>query len=166
MAGDDVTYAVDGSILRLQRGDVTTLAVDAIVNAANSGLIPGGGVDGAIHHAGGPSIAAETHKIGGCPTGSAVVTGAGSLPARYVIHAVAPRWRGGSHGESAVLRSAYASSSRLAGELQIESVAFPSLATGIYAYPVEQASDIALSTAMQYLQIGSTVDLVIFVLFS
>lgn len=166
MAAGDVTYLVNGSILRLQRGDITTLAVDAIVNAANSGLVPGGGVDGAIHRAGGPSIAAETYKIGGCPTGSAVVTGAGRLSARYVIHAVAPRWRGGFHGESDALRSAYATSLRLAGELQIESIAFPSLGTGIYGYPIDQASEIALSTAIEYLQTDSTVKHVIFVLFS
>ncbi len=166
MAAGNVTYVVNGSVLRLQRGDITTLAVDAIVNAANSGLVPGGGVDGAIHRAGGPSIAAETYKLGGCPTGSAVVTGAGRLLARYVIHAVASRWRGGFHGESDALRSAYATSLRLAAELQIESIAFPSLGTGIYAYPVDEASGIALGTAIEYLQTGSTVKHIIFVLFS
>src|SRR5690349_8098469 len=117
--------------LELVRGDITKIAADAIVNAANSALLGGGGVDGAIHRAGGPSIIAECRKIGGCPTGGAVATGAGHLPARHVIHAVAPIYRGGL-GDADLLRSAYRASLELAESLCARSVAFPSLGTGAY----------------------------------
>jgi O-acetyl-ADP-ribose deacetylase (regulator of RNase III) len=151
----------------LQRGDITTVATDAIVNAANEHLLPGGGVSGAIHCAGGPSIAAEGAAIGHCPTGDAVATTAGSLPARYVIHAVAPIWQGGSEGEPEQLASAYRRSLDVAASLGLESIAFPSLGTGIYGYPVHLAAPVALETARQVLARGGTaVREVRFILFS
>src|SRR5690606_9295009 len=127
--------------IRLKQGDITREEVDAIVNAANSGLLGGGGVDGAIHRAGGPEIMEECRQIrarqGGCPTGKAVVTGAGKLKARYVIHAVGPVWRGGDGGEEELLRSAYRESLQRAAERQLQRIAFPSLSTGAYGYPVD-----------------------------
>lgn len=151
--------------LRLERGDITRQAVDAIVNAANSGLRGGGGVDGAIHRAGGPSIMEECRRIGGCPTGRAVTTGAGSLPARWVIHAVGPVWRGGSHQEADLLGSAYASALAEARAAGASSVAFPSLSTGAYGYPVEEAARIALRTVQDELERHGTPSRVVFVLF-
>src|SRR5258708_6711736 len=132
----------NGATLRLIQGDIVTVAADAIVNAANSGLSGGGGVDGAIHRAGGRSIMEECRRIGGCPTGSAVITGAGNLPARYVIHAVAPFYNDGLSGEPQRLRSAYAVSLALAEEHALRSIAFPSLGTGAYRYPVRDAAKI------------------------
>ena len=123
---------VGDSVLSLQEGDITKVRADAIVNAANSALAGGGGVDGAIHRAGGPSIMEECRRIGGCPTGSAVITGAGNLPARHVIHAVAPVWWGGDRDEAQLLGSAYARSFELAAERGLHSIALPSLGTGAY----------------------------------
>ncbi|MGH2372367.1 MAG: O-acetyl-ADP-ribose deacetylase [Candidatus Methylomirabilaceae bacterium] len=141
---------VDGSRLTLVVGDITTQTVDAIVNAANSRLIGGGGVDGAIRRAGGPGIEEECATIraerGGCPTGSAVITGAGRLPARHVIHAVGPIWQGGGQGEADLLASAYRSSLALAAERRARTVAFPSISTGVYGYPVDQAARVAVRT--------------------
>jgi O-acetyl-ADP-ribose deacetylase (regulator of RNase III) len=155
------------TLLELRQGDITTVAADAIVNAANSALAGGGGVDGAIHRAGGPSIMAECRRIGGCPTGSAVLTGAGHLPAAHVIHAVAPIYSGRheSH-DSHLLRSAYAASLRLAESVGATSIAFPSLGTGAYGYPLHLAAPIALGTVADHLWAGSGLTLVIFVLFS
>jgi O-acetyl-ADP-ribose deacetylase (regulator of RNase III) len=151
--------------LTLRQGDITQLAADAIVNAANSALAGGGGVDGAIHRAGGPSIMAECRRIGGCPTGSAVITGAGNLPARYVIHAVAPIY--GNHPNDAVLlRSAYATSLRLAESHQLRSIAFPSLGTGAYGYPIHLAAPIALGTILDHIWAGTALTHVVIVLFS
>ncbi len=147
-------YPVDGALLALVQGDITQQATDAIVNAANSGLRGGGGVDGAIHRAGGPSIMQECRRIGGCPTGSAVVTGAGDLPCRYVIHAVGPIWRGGQHREAELLASAYRESMARARELGIASIAFPSLSTGAYRYPLQQAARIAVRTVAGELRAG------------
>ncbi len=144
----------DGT-LRLIQGDITKIPAGAIVNAANGALRGGGGVDGAIHRAGGPSIMEECRKIGGCPTGSAVATGAGNLPARYVIHAVAPVWQGGDHDEPDLLASAYTKSLELARERKVESVTLPSLGTGAYGYPLEQAAPIALRAALEHLRTGS-----------
>src|SRR5436309_195777 len=127
---------VAGRTLWLSRGDIVEVEVDAIVNAANAHLAGGGGVDGAIHHAGGPSIMAECRQIRGCPTGNAVATSAGRLRARHIIHAVAPRWQGGRKGEAELLVSAYRRSLEVADELGDRSVAFPSLGTGAYAYPI------------------------------
>ncbi len=142
--------------IRLIRGDLTEQEVDAIVNAANSSLMGGGGVDGAIHRRGGPAILAACREIvarqGGCKTGDAVLTIAGDLPARFVIHAVGPRWRGGTAGEPRLLESAYRSSLRIALEHNLRTVAFPSISTGIYGFPVEQAAPIALQTIRRFME--------------
>ncbi len=154
-----------GSV-RLGRTDITTLAVDAIVNAANENLTPGGGVSGAIHRAGGPTIWAECKPIGHTPTGQAVITGGGNLPARYVIHAVGPIWRGGGNDEDVLLASAYRSSLTLAGQRGLASIAFPSISTGIYGFPLERAARIALGAVAEHLTIaGAPLD-VTFALFS
>ena len=155
-----------GKRLKLVRGDITQVAVDAIVNAANSGLRGGGGVDGAIHRAGGPSIMEECRRIGGCPTGEARLTGAGNLPAKYVIHAVGPIWSGGHRGEPELLASAYASSLKLANDQGCRTVAFLSISTGAYAFPIEPAARIALRTIRDHLQGETTVEEVTLVLFS
>ena len=152
--------------LELVQGDITTVAVDAIVNAANSGLRGGGGVDGAIHRAGGPSIMAECRRLGGCPTGDAKATGAGNLPARYVVHAVGPVWNGGGSGEPELLASAHRRSVEVADGLGCESVAFPAIATGIYGYPVDRAALVALPAAVAAAEASEHVRRVVFVLFS
>lgn len=156
----------EGRSLRLQRGDITKIRADALVNAANQFLAGGGGVDGAIHRAGGSSIMEECRRIGGCETGSAAVTGAGNLGARHVIHAVAPRWTGGSRREADLLAAAYRRSLELADEHGDRSIAFPSLGTGAYRYPVDQAADIALHTVANYLRGETEIEEVTFVLFS
>jgi O-acetyl-ADP-ribose deacetylase (regulator of RNase III) len=143
--------------LQLLKGDVTKIAVDAIVNAANSSLAGGGGVDGAIHRAGGPEVMRELNdvkaRIGGtCETGQAVVTGAGRLPAKYVFHAVGPRYRDGKHGEPELLRSCYESCLKLASEYEVSTISFPSISTGIYGYPIEEAAEIALRTIVDWLR--------------
>ncbi len=153
--------------LELVTGDITQQRTDAIVNAANSQLAGGGGVDGAIHREGGPSIMAETRQKypQGCPTGDAVMTGAGDLPARYVIHTVGPIWGGGQHGEEQQLASAYRRSLEVAVDHGCQSVAFPSLSTGAYGYPVERAARTALQTVSAFLQEQAQPRLVRFVLF-
>lgn len=158
---------VEGTALELVRGDITEQEVDAIVNAANSGLRGGGGVDGAIHRAGGPQIMEECRRIGGCPTGEAVITTAGDLPADRVIHAVGPVWRGGGGGEADLLAGAYRSSLQLAASEGLRSIAFPSLSTGAYRYPIEQAARVALGAVIGYLRENpGALDLVRFVLFT
>lgn len=141
--------------LSFMTGDITHQHVDAIVNAANAGLVGGGGVDGAIHLAGGPSIMEECDRIraehGGCPTGHAVATTAGNLPAKAVIHTVGPRWRGGRHGEPRLLASAYRSSLELAASMGLRTVAFPSLSTGAYGYPIQKAAEVAIEAIQEVL---------------
>ncbi len=145
---DELTLP-SGTTLVLVKGDITKSKVDAIVNAANTSLLGGGGVDGAIHKAGGPAILDDCRAVrarqGGCKTGEAVITGAGRLPALRVIHTVGPRWRGGEHREDELLRNAYKNALRLARENNLKSVAFPSISTGIYRFPIERASRIALA---------------------
>ena len=158
--------AVGKCRLLLEHGDITRASAEAIVNAANTRLAGGGGVDGAIHRAGGPDIMRECRRIGGCPTGGAVATGAGRLEARHVIHAVAPVWHGGNSGEPDRLRSAYLRSLEIASELGDRRIAFPSLGTGAYGYPIEAASRVALSAVLEYLRQDSDVGEVTFCLFS
>ena len=159
-------FRVNRSVVELFQGDITRLAVDGIVNAANARLAGGGGVDGAIHRAGGPAIMAECRKIGGCPTGEAVITTGGNLSARHVIHTVGPVYRDGSRGEPQLLKNAYVSSLRLAGAQGLKSVAFPSISTGVYGYPIEDASRIAIGTVAEYLRGETGIERGIFVLFS
>jgi O-acetyl-ADP-ribose deacetylase len=155
------------SVIELHQGDITLEKVDAIVNAANSHLMGGGGVDGAIHRRGGPSIMAETDEkySEGCPTGSAVISAAGDLNAKYVIHAVGPVWRGGERGEAELLTGAYRRSLELAVEHECRSIAFPALSTGAYGYPMDLAARIALDTAIGFLREHDRPALVRFVLF-
>lgn len=153
------------SVLELVEGDLTQQDTEAIVNAANEQLRVGGGVDGAINRAGGPKIQEEARKIGRCPTGQAVITTGGNLKARYVIHTVGPIYRDGRHGEPELLASAYRESLKLASSRGIKSLAFPSLSTGVYGYPVPDAARIALSTVREYLIQHPEVELVRFVLF-
>lgn len=156
--------------VELVHGDITREAVDAIVNAANSSLLGGGGVDGAIHRAGGPAILEECRRIrdrlGSLPPGEAVITTAGNLPARHVIHTVGPVWRGGSMGEPATLARCYASSLSLALEHSLVSIAFPSISTGVFGYPVDRAAEVALTAVTQVLRQGSPLSLARWVLFS
>ncbi len=154
------------SKLELVVGDITEQATEAIVNAANTSLLGGGGVDGAIHRAGGPAILEECRRIGGCPTGDAVITTGGNLPARYVIHAVGPVYRGGTRGEAELLASAYRRSLEVASENGVKTVAFPSISTGAYRYPVNEAARIALRTVIDYLKQHPEIELVRFVLFT
>jgi O-acetyl-ADP-ribose deacetylase (regulator of RNase III) len=146
--------------------DITTLDCDAIVNAANESLAPGGGVSGAIHRAAGPELARACAQIGGCPTGEARLTPGFRLPARFVIHAVGPVWRGGGSREPELLASAYRSAMQLASEQGLRSVAFPAISTGIYGYPLEPATNVAVSTVRAMLGAGSSVEDVLFACFS
>jgi O-acetyl-ADP-ribose deacetylase (regulator of RNase III) len=151
--------------LEVVQGDITLQDTEAIGNAANSALAGGGGVDGAIHRAGGPSLMAELKaKYKGCPTGSAVITGGGNLKAKYVIHAVGPRYSG-SPKDAGLLAGAYRKSLELCSEHNISSIAFPSISTGVYGYPVEEASRIALNTVTNYLERHQDIKLIRFVLF-
>ncbi len=151
--------------ISILKGDITKQHVDAIVNAANSGLRGGGGVDGAIHRAGGPSIMEECRKIGGCPTGEAVITTAGNLPAKYVIHTVGPIWHGGHQNEENLLSGAYRNSLELALKNKIKSIAFPNISTGVYGFPKELAGAIAIETVRKFIQDHDSDLQVIFVCF-
>jgi O-acetyl-ADP-ribose deacetylase (regulator of RNase III) len=145
--------------------DITSLDTDAIVNAANESLAPGGGVCGAIHRAAGPELARACAAIGHCPTGEARITPGFQLAAGYVIHAVGPVWRGGNEGEANLLASAYRSALQLADEHGLRSVAFPAISTGIYGYPLEQATDVAVHAVREFSERGSDVQLVVFACF-
>ena len=148
------------------QGDITTQKVDAIVNAANTGLLGGGGVDGAIHRAAGPELFEECRKIGGCPAGEARLTRGYKLPARYVIHTVGPVWRDGKSGEEKLLQNCYKNSLGLAEKNGIRSIAFPSISTGAYRFPIEKACRIAVETVNQVLKKSDEIEKVIFVCFS
>ncbi|MGP8245769.1 MAG: O-acetyl-ADP-ribose deacetylase [Bryobacteraceae bacterium] len=145
-----------GQVMEAVEGDITRIAVDAIVNAANSALAGGGGVDGANHRAGGPQIMRELDEIrraaGGCPTGSAVATGAGRLPARFVFHAVGPVYRGGQHGEPELLASCYRTCLKLAEDRGVSSISFPAISAGVYGYPVQAAAEIAVREVQAHLE--------------
>lgn len=153
--------------IKVIRGDITTLDVDAIVNAANNSLMGGGGVDGAIHRAGGPAILSECKKIvakqGECKTGEAVITTGGNLPAKFVIHTVGPVWHGGNSHEEALLYNAYINSLKLAEQHHIRSIAFPNISTGVYLFPKEKAAAIAVSSVKDFLTHNEVVEEVIFV---
>lgn len=155
--------------IKLIQGDITKLEVDAIVNAANSSLMGGGGVDGAIHRAGGPQILAECREIvirqGRCATGEAVITSGGNLPAKWVIHTVGPIWRDGNNGESQFLQNAYSNSLKLAAENGVQTIAFPNISTGVYGFPKEKAAPIAIETLKKYLTDHLQINQVYFVCF-
>jgi O-acetyl-ADP-ribose deacetylase len=152
--------------IELRQGDITKVAADAIVNAANSSLLGGGGVDGAIHRAGGPAILEESSRLGGCETGDAKATTAGDLRARMVIHAVGPVWQGGDQGEDGLLASAHRRSLEVASEAGARTVAFPAISTGVYRFPVDRAARIAIGTTAAYLDSHPEIEHVTFVLFS
>ena len=169
---DENKFKIGSATVRLFRGDITEMEIDAIVNAANPSLMGGGGVDGAIHRKGGPKILEECKKIRatewpqGLPTGKAVITSAGNLKAEKVIHAVGPIWQGGNHGEPELLAEAYYNSLRLAVANGLKTVAFPSVSTSAYGYPIGDASRIALKTVKEFLEKENKLCEVIFVLFS
>ncbi len=148
------------------KGDITRLSVDAIVNAANSSLLGGGGVDGAIHRAAGPELLEECRKLGGCPTGEARITRGYGLPARYVIHTVGPVWRDGKHGEYDLLASCYRNVLRLALQYDLNTVAFPAISTGAYRFPPARAAEIALRETVKFINRHSAIKKIFFVCFS
>jgi O-acetyl-ADP-ribose deacetylase (regulator of RNase III) len=154
-----------GERIRVERGDITRLAVDAIVNAANASLLGGGGVDGAIHRAAGPDLVAECRMIGGCPPGEARLTGGYRLPARHVIHTVGPVWCGGNAGERDILASCYRSCLRIARDRRFGTIAFPAIATGVYGFPLDAAARIAVAAVRAHLAASEMPQRAIFVCF-
>jgi O-acetyl-ADP-ribose deacetylase (regulator of RNase III) len=166
---ENETYTVNQSKISIIQGDITRQSTDAIVNAANSSLMGGGGVDGAIHRAGGPAILEEcieiVNKQGRLPAGKAVITTAGDMPSKHVIHTVGPIWRGGTQNEPETLASAYRESLKLAAANNLASASFPSISTGAYGYPLDKAAPIALKEAAAFLQQPSSIKEVVFVLF-
>jgi O-acetyl-ADP-ribose deacetylase (regulator of RNase III) len=166
---ENLALKIKQSVLSLIQGDITRQATDAIVNAANSGLMGGGGVDGAIHRAGGPAILEECKRIvarqGRLPAGQAVITTAGNMKSKHVIHTVGPIWSGGNHGEPGLLASAYRESLKLAAENKLASISFPSISTGVYGYPVDKAAVIAINEVVSFLSRPASIKEVVFVLF-
>lgn len=152
--------------LEVEQGDITTLQVDAIVNAANTSLLGGGGVDGAIHRAAGPQLLDECSRLGGCPTGEARITKGYRLPAQWVIHTPGPVWHGGGHNEDALLAACYRNSLELAREHGVRSLAFPAISTGVYGFPRERAAGIALQTVCEFLAVNALPERVVFCCFS
>ena len=150
--------------IEIARGDITKQEVDAIVNPANTTLLGGGGVDGAIHRAAGPELLAECRTLGGCKAGEAKITRGYRLPARFVIHTVGPIWRGGTHGEPETLANCYRNSLQVAVENEIKTIAFPAISCGAYGYPIPEAAEIALKTTREFLASTNQIDKVIFVL--
>jgi len=159
-------YEYKDTKIYLVEGDITTMAVDAVVNAANNTLLGGGGVDGAIHRAGGPIILEQCKKIGGCPTGEARITTAGNMPSKYVIHTVGPIYRGGNRNEAKLLYNAYYNSLKLAKEYDLKTIAFPSISTGAYGYPKEEACHIAVDAVLRFIDEVGGIDEIYFVQFN
>jgi O-acetyl-ADP-ribose deacetylase (regulator of RNase III) len=154
------------STVRIVHGDITELDVDAVVNAANSTLLGGGGVDGAIHYAAGPDLLAACRRLGGCPTGQARITPGFQLRARWIVHTVGPIWKGGGNGEEQLLASCYTESLKLATAHGIRSIAFPAISTGAYAYPLKAATAVAITSVRNYTTENRSVDEVIFCCYS
>ena len=167
MADEPKAYEIGHSRIELVQGDIVEQKVDAIVTAANSALAGGGGVDGAVHWAAGPELLDACERIGGCPTGSAVLTPGFDLPSKHVVHAVGPIWEGGDANEEALLASAYRRSLQVAAEHDVRSIAFPAISAGVYGYPMDEAARVALRASEHYLRTnpGSSLRLVRFVLF-
>ena len=157
---------INETVIVLVCGDITKETTDAIVNAANERLAGGAGVDGAIHSAGGPTIMAECHQIGGCPTGQAVITTAGKLKAKYVIHTVGPIYHGGSKGEADLLQNAYRNSLKLAQEKRLQSISFPAISCGIYGYPQDEAARLAMKTCIEFARENTGIKLIRHILFN